>query len=84
LVLGDHARRDGLELSVGSCQEVGQGCAGKILRRQAQSLGFGSQPLGLRRGQFESQFHAGNVAPDTPSNKRLQPTAADAIMSRRG
>jgi hypothetical protein len=35
-------------------------------------------------GSSKASFMLGTVAPGTPSNKRLQPTAAGAIMSRRG
>ena len=45
------------ELSVAGNQ-VGRGYAGKIFRRQAQSLGFGPQlqPLGLARGSSKASF----------------------------
>lgn len=79
-VLGDNSRGYGLKLRVWCRQQVGQSSAREVFRRQAQSLRFGSQFLGLRWGQFECQLHVGTVTLGTPSNKRLQPPAATAIV----
>ena len=72
------------EVGIWRTEQIGKGRAREIFWGQPEALGFLAELVGLRRWEFERQFHMGNVARATPSNKRLPPTAASAMMSRLG
>ena len=83
-VLRENALRRGLESRVRGRQQVGHRRACKILDRHAESLGLGLKLGGLAGRQFNGDLHVVTVARHPPANKRLQPTTAGAILSRRG
>jgi hypothetical protein len=59
---GVNSGSGGTELGVRRTEQIGQRCAGEILRSQPKTRSFFPQLVGLRRRQFERQLHAGTGA----------------------
>ena len=76
--LGDHPQRQGLN----SCYRLV--AVGAVAHHSRQCRDLGEPAAVSLRFELDGERHEANVPSNRSPNKRLQPTAAGAIMSRPG